>query len=920
MLPQPRQADSPASTGETTTPDAEAQALADADLRDEAQPPAAAPQPEPIRARSGRIDLRRNPPAKLDPGATPTIEIAPSQVTPAQLVPSGVARPPQSRLPGARPTPAEAPRAETAPQTEASEPLSITMVLETPTDAPEAKATKAPASNAKTPKGKTSKEGSDRSQIAPRQGRFAYLFATVGAVLWIAGIGSWAAYQSGLGELLTTPLNLGTLGLLALAPVCLMFTAAYLGRQGSRLAAETWRARTLSEAMVAPAALASEQTVLAVHAMRSEIDAAVAVAERARGELTALREALAEETRELNAAADQAARTAATLKDTLGVEREEMTKLSEILDRQAAGVMEAVDRQARMVADASDLAQAQLNEAQAALAARAADLAAASGEAQDAARLASDDLARQTIRLETAGAGVAEQIRSVEEGLSQQRGALVTAAYALRSEQEDFSAQVETQRAQLIEALGHTRLAAADLSDASSKSAETLRDLVQLAAEQFKTLSETTHHERDVFEADSREAIEHLRALAAETRDVLVEEANRGLEALQASAAEARRLAEESVDAAQQRIERLGEAAFDAGKRADQTFEASTTQAQRLIEQSASLIEEAGDRAGARLETNLAVIRQSLAEVDSAIVEIDGRAARLPQEARDRIEDIRVSVEQGLEALAAAARKAAEETQAVDAAFQDRVKRNYDMLAEAVKLMTVVNGGVAAAPRTAAPESREARAPAREPRREPARQAARAPEPQPQPAPEHETAGAAAGLRPRLKLTPTAGDQELKQAFEPGEGRPADGWTWRDLLNGMDNRGEEPPAAPPESIDDEALADRLIDEIGSLGVDPNALLPRTRIEEAASAYQRGDYDAARLVVRRVAPAAVRRISRRILTEPALRIDADRFVGRYETLLDEAARQDHEGYRAAALLNSDPGRAFLLIDAAIGDLN
>jgi hypothetical protein len=38
------------------------------------------------------------------------------------------------------------------------------------------------------------------------------------------------------------------------------------------------------------------------------------------------------------------------------------------------------------------------------------------------------------------------------------------------------------------------------------------------------------------------------------------------------------------------------------------------------------------------------------------------------------------------------------------------------------------------------------------------------------------------------------------------------------------------------------------------------------------------------------------------------------------LLDEAARKDHEGYRAAALLNSDPGRAFLLIDAAIGDLN
>src|SRR5262249_19627928 len=162
--------------------------------------------------------------------------------------------------------------------------------------------------------------------------------------------------------------------------------------------------------------------------------------------------------------------------------------------------------------------------------------------------------------------------------------------------------------------------------------------------------------------------------------------------------------------------------------------------------------------------------------------------------------------------------------------------------------------------------------------------------------------------------------------------REGEGWTWRDLLNGMDDHrtgGPDQPQAPahaqapapapapqasnlpetaPDVIDEgdlDDLADRLIDEIGALGVDPNALLPGPRIEEPAAPSQRGDSDGARQVARRVAPAAVRRIARRVLTEPGLRDAADRFAIGYEALLDDAARKDHEGYRAAALLNSDP---------------
>ncbi|HZW15659.1 MAG TPA: tipN, partial [Brevundimonas sp.] len=295
-----------------------------------------------------------------------------------------------------------------------------------------------------------------QSEPAP-SGRHAYLLAGISAALWIGGVAAWLAYEIGSGAAELEPLRLAVYALIALAPAGLAIMLAHAVRQGAGLAAETRRARSLAEALVAPTALAAQQTGEVLNSLRNDIDQASLAAERARSDMTLLREALAQETIRLNEAAETAGRTARRLAEQLGQERDQMQTLGVQLDSQATGVLDAVERQSRMVVDASDLAQTQLREAEAALAARAADLAAAAGEAQDAARIAADDLARQTLRLENAGSGVAEQIQSVEEGLGQQRAALVTAAYALRTDQEDFSAQVESQRAQLTEQLSATR-------------------------------------------------------------------------------------------------------------------------------------------------------------------------------------------------------------------------------------------------------------------------------------------------------------------------------------------------------------------------------------------------------------------------------------------------------------------------------
>ena len=738
--------------------------------------------------------------------------------------------------------------------------------------------------------------------------RQAYIIAGVASALWIGGIASLAAYEFGSNGQPLDPLRIAVYLLIALAPVGLALMLAHIVRQGAGLAAESRRARELSDALVAPTALAAQQTGQVLQTLRADIDNAALTTERARADMALLREALAEETLRLNEAAETAGRTARRLGETLGRERDQMQTLSVQLDSQSAGVLDAVERQSRMVVDASDLAQTQLREAEALLAARAADLAAAAGEAQDAARLAADDLARQTLRLENAGSGVAEQIQLVEEGLGQQRAALVTTAYALRTDQEDFSAQVESQRAQLVEQLSASRAAAGELGGAAQASAESMRELIEAASDQLRALVEMSQREADGFDSATKLALDRFESLAAEARDSLVEETRRSLEALQATAEESRTAAAEAAEQARHRVDRLGESLFEAAQRADQAADARIEEARRVVGETAGLVDQAGEQAVERLEVLLERMNATLEQVDAAFAEIDQRAARLPEDARAHVKAVRASVEEGLASLTAASRKAAEDNEALEAGFQERVRRNYDMLNEAVRLMSVVSGDGAARRRDPA---------AAEPERTPPRP----------PAPDIEPVQAerrAGGLRGRLGLArpePTEPSAPtplppLPPYVAPPTGGDDVGLDWQDLIS--DGEPETPRASTPAEPPDAALGERMIASVRRMGIDPNALLPRSRIEEAARAIGRSDPAAARHIVRRVAPAAVRSVSRRVLGDPELRSDAERYVRGFAGRLADTARGGDVA-DVQAQLTTDEGRAFMLLDAAVGDV-
>jgi len=744
-----------------------------------------------------------------------------------------------------------------------------------------------------------------RRAPALKSGGNAYLIAGLASALWIGGVASWFAYEFGSGAVALEPLRLAVYALIALAPAGLAIMLAHAVRQGASLAVETRRARDMAEALVGPTALAAHQTGQVLTSLRGDIDQAALAAERARNDMALLREALAQETVRLNEAAESAGRTARRLTDQLGREREQMGALGVQLDSQATGVVDAVERQSRMVVDASDLAQTQLREAEAALAARAADLAAAANEAQDAARAAADDLARQTLRLETAGTGVAEQIQSVEEGLSQQRASLVTAAYALRTDQEDFSAQIESQRAQFTEQLSLTRTAAGELNQTTGDVSDALKAQVEAVTDQFRALVDLSQREADGFDHATKLALDRFEALAAEARDLLVEETRRALSALQATAEDQRAAAAAAIEQAQIRADRLGESLFDAAQKADEAAEARIDGARKIVNQTADMVDLTGEKVVERLEGTLERMTAALTQVEHAVAEMDARADRLPQEAAARVDAVRASVEHGLAALSAASKKAAEDTEALETGFQDRVRRNYEMLTEAVRVMGVVSGDTPASRRrepllsAAAPET---------PRYKP-----RAVEPKPEPKAADDRGF---GLRGRLRLEPTEDAPP-----PPAKDEPLD---WNDL--GETVAGHEAPleldapvpAAVAAPVDAAALANRVTAAIRRMGVDPNALLPRARIEEAARALALQEPDRARQIVRRVAPAAVRSVSRRILADAELRADADAYVRAFGLEMQDHARRG-DAHDVQARLATDEGRAFMLLDAAIGDL-
>jgi hypothetical protein len=758
--------------------------------------------------------------------------------------------------------------------------------------------------------------------------RYAYLAAALGAILWSGSfIAFMIAFQKGVAPLTYVPFQSTILAVLTVLPAAFMILAAYAIRQGAKMAAEARIARRLAQDMVLPAAQAASETTSVLEAVRQEVDRATSVTRAALDEIAVLRDALTQETDRLTEAAGDAQRTARIVGETLANERDEIAQLSRELRSNAEDVAAAVSQQTQLVADASDLARSQLQEAEATLVARAADLTAATALAGSAAESASDRLAEQTQMLDSTGAALAERLRILDARLAEQREGLGELVDRCNEDQDEIAARLETRRAQLIDTIADARRGAMELAQSSDESADALRALITTAADQMRDVVRTAEAERAALSEN-----------AAETYAAVADQARYAQDAVTSH-----------VESAKVQVEQLGQLAFDAGQRANQAFEGRISDARRLIEQSAALVEDAGVRSAARIEVGVAASRSALEDLSQALADVDARISKLPEDARNQADAVRAAVERAAADLAGAVRKLSLETKAVDDSFQARVRKSYEALksysapAEAAKATAAPTPQPAAAPPISQAPPPQVR------RSDPADLEALRRTLAAEEADENDLAAfrsgggaptsnpAELGLRQRLRLTPTDADTALRSVFDPLQGRqrdpatprmfaerssPAgvertglrpvaqdmDEWTWKDLLSSID----ETPAT------DDALAGLMIEEISALGVDAGALLPRSRLDEISTAAVTLGPSAIRDTVRRLAPAAVRRLSRRVLTDKVLKDQADRYLRRYFDLLQGSIEKDPSVVNT--LLGSDPGRAYLLLDAAVGDLH
>ena len=759
-----------------------------------------------------------------------------------------------------------------------------------------------------------------------------YVVAFVVAVMWaLAPIAFAVGYRAGVAPLLDDSFAMAVFSLLAIGPAFFVFGAAYMLRQGQELAAEARRAKAMAEDMLAPALLAAARAGHVAQVVRDEILDAAAAADQARESLLALRQVMAEETERLTESTQESIHVAHQLAQRLGHERIEMGAMAQTLDLQATRVVDSIGQHARMVSEASELAETQIHEAGTTLSARAADLAAAAGETRDAARIAGEDLMRHIARLESAGGGVSEQVRAVAAGLGDHRTALINLSQALKADHQTFTENAGAHATTLSEFISQARLSAAEMSDRALQGGESLRQLMAEAAAQLRDLADTAQAEREEFGQSTLLSLASVSAAAAEHRATLESQTLAAIDALAAAAEDAGSAAASHTASAREQVDQLSEAVFSAGQRANQVFEARLVEAKALVEQSSRMVDEAGRATVQKLEAGAASARAALAELQDMMAELEERAALLPVSAGAQVELVRVAVAKGMDELIVQARRTAEEAEAINATFQDHVKRNFEMVSEATRLMgsDASDTPLATFSLPRAPAGRTLRPPTApaiailddiehaaedaedvDELMEPVAAASPAPKSEPEPV----DLSLADKLRPRLRLTPVATDEAFSSVFEAAggvsteqNGSPEGEWTWKDLLasiDGADSGGER-------------LKDQLGLALDKMGVEPGKLLLKSRIDEIVAVVQSRDLEGTREVVKHLAPAATRRIARRLSTDSAFKRQAEVYVRRYQTLVDDAVERDPDGL-VAKLLGDDSGRLYLLLDAAQGD--
>ena len=506
-------------------------------------------------------------------------------------------------------------------------------------------------------------------------------FGNTLSFLWI---GATIAYAVGFQEpgLLQTIAGLsytqlGGLALFILVPALLFTMCGMMAREVTR---STTTAELLDHAvrrLSSPASNAEYEVRSLSAAVTGEVERINSALESALARLAAMEEIITHHADTLEQSAGDARDRTEGLLTGLRKERLRLGEVSESLDDKAALIAEAISDQSKMVAAAAELAAAQAGDSERRIRSSIEGLNDASDSIAERGDILADKLGARAVGLRDLSDSLTERTVELDTAYTNHRKRLSDAGEALRKEQEKIAAALDFHRAELDVMATTARGGAEALNEAATSGASAFRDAVESAFKRSSDLAGKIRSESEHAAREHESSLARLVAAAQEAKSV----SSAAIEAI-----------EKQADVIADKVERTNEASFDAARRSDETFELRMNEAEKITARASQAADDAAESVRRRLEAVLASARAETQTVERHIETMTERLAELPVMARERSQEAADTIRRGLEGLNAAALAAAEEAQEIDAAFQARIRQNYELLSEFMLHMGTVAG------------------------------------------------------------------------------------------------------------------------------------------------------------------------------------------------------------------------------------
>ncbi len=390
-------------------------------------------------------------------------------------------------------------------------------------------------------------------------------------------------------------------------------------------------------------------------------------------------------------------------------------------------------------------------------------------------------------------------------------------------------------------------------------------------------------------------------ALAQQKQDVqsLVDLSNQSAAQLQVRANDSAQLMKQSLEDALDQARHYTNIMREEGRALADSHGARAKQLQTAAEEAKSALDSYADVISKRLEhANEASFSaaswadKTLEKLQETTSVLDQRLQHLPQAAEKSARQVEEQFCNRLSELNQAAQNASDEARDIDAAFQSRIRQNYELLSDFMLKM-----GAKAAPGMAEIEVPN-------PLAAPTALAAQDTQPiAPQSAPP-----------PKMPLAnpPSTPDESEQSAAQKDTGK---GWQWKDVLSRIDGTSANQEQQEPSPEHAAKSMDRLADVFQTHNIQPDQLFDATSYRAAALARITDGHKAMLDAAQIDASSAISTLTEIFAKDHNIRLDAELFVAELREKINHAANAGQRIHVETHLHTGD-GPAYLLLEAAL----